>query len=77
MKKILRMGKYGPVFHARARARHETLNRRFKQFSVIGKRFRHELSLHSTLPYRLLVRHLSEIGIAKTMELLLIILLRT
>ncbi len=35
-------------FHAMARARHETVNRRFKQFSVIGQRFRHELTLHSS-----------------------------
>ncbi len=35
-------------FHAMARARHLTVNRRFKQFSVIDERFRHELSLHST-----------------------------
>lgn len=29
------------------RARHETVNRRFKQFAVLGHRFRHALKLHS------------------------------
>ena len=29
-----------------ARARHETVNRRFKQFNVIGSRFRHNKHLH-------------------------------
>ncbi len=33
--------------HSLARARHETVNRRFKQFSVLGTRFRHDKSLHS------------------------------
>lgn len=32
---------------ADVRARQETVNRRFKQFFVLGHRFRHELSLHS------------------------------
>ena len=30
----------------RIRARHETVNRRFKQFNILGHRFRHDLSLH-------------------------------
>ena len=30
----------------KALARHETINRRLKQFGVLGKRFRHELRLH-------------------------------
>lgn len=29
------------------RARHETVNRRFKQFFVLEHRFRHNVSLHS------------------------------
>lgn len=33
------------------RARHETVNRRFKQFSVLGNRFRHALSRHSAWFY--------------------------
>lgn len=33
--------------HSRIRARHETINRRFKSFSVIGGRFRHALDRHS------------------------------
>lgn len=33
--------------HALIRARHETINRRFKQFNVLGHRFRLSLSLHS------------------------------
>lgn len=32
---------------ADARARHETVNRRFKHFFVLGHRFRHPLSRHS------------------------------
>ena len=28
-----------------ARARHETVNRRFKQFAILGNRFRHHVSL--------------------------------
>lgn len=39
------------VFHyeamGRARARHETINRRFKQFGILSKCFRHHRSLHS------------------------------
>ena len=31
---------------ANARARHETINRRLKQFGVLGKRFRHPLRRH-------------------------------
>ena len=31
---------------ARARARHETINRRFKKFSVLSKRFRRDRSKH-------------------------------
>lgn len=34
-------------FFALVRARHETVNRRFKQFAVLGNRFRHSLKLHS------------------------------
>ena len=30
----------------KALARHETVNRRLKQFGVLGKRFRHELRKH-------------------------------
>lgn len=30
------------------RARHETVNRRFKQFNALGNRFRHSLGLHSS-----------------------------
>lgn len=32
--------------HARISARHETVNRRFKHFSVLGGKFRHALSRH-------------------------------
>lgn len=32
---------------ADVRARQETVNRRFKQFFVLGHRFRHHVSLHS------------------------------
>ena len=34
-------------FYAVVRARYETVNRRFKQFSVLGNRFRHSLFKHS------------------------------
>jgi len=33
--------------HSIARARHETVNRRLKQFYVLGHRFRHQVGLHS------------------------------
>lgn len=35
-------------YHCVARARHETCNRRFKQSKVLGERFRHDLSRHSS-----------------------------
>ncbi len=31
--------------HGRIRARHETINRRFKQFSILTATFRHSLNL--------------------------------
>lgn len=31
------------------RARHETVNRRFKQFFALGHRFRHDISRHSSV----------------------------
>lgn len=34
---------------SKARARHETVNRRFKQFGALGTRFRHDVSLHKTV----------------------------
>lgn len=34
-------------FSSRIRARHETVNRRLKHFSVLGSMFRHDISLHS------------------------------
>ena len=37
-----------PILHSRRiRARNETVNRRFKHFNVLGKRFRHNVRLHS------------------------------
>ncbi len=48
VKKNPKDGEMWSDFHALARARHEPVNRRFKQFSVIGQRFRHGLSLHSS-----------------------------
>ncbi len=33
--------------YADLRARHETVNRRFKQFAVLSNRFRHDKSSHS------------------------------
>lgn len=34
-------------FHQRARARHETVNKRLKLFHVLSYRFRHQVHLHS------------------------------
>lgn len=33
--------------HTISRARHETVNRRLKQFAAVGSRFRHDVHLHS------------------------------
>lgn len=35
-------------FYSVVRARHETVNRRLKQFYCLGNRFRHNISLHSS-----------------------------
>ena len=35
------------LFHSQARARHETVNRRIKQFAIARQRFCHKLSRHS------------------------------
>ena len=37
----------GIVQFSYIRARHEALNKRLKQFAVLGSRFRHNLELHS------------------------------
>lgn len=34
-------------FHSSVRARHETLNRRIKQFSALSEKFRHGISKHA------------------------------
>lgn len=35
------------ILGRKLRARHETVNRRFKQFTILSTTFRHDLSLHS------------------------------
>ena len=34
---------------SRARSRHETCNRRFKQFSILSNRFRHDIGWHRSV----------------------------
>ena len=34
---------------SKVRARHETVNRPFKQYKALGTRFRHDISLHKTV----------------------------
>lgn len=46
-KRCVYSSQYDSVFSA-IRARHEIVNRRLKQFSVLRTTFRHNLSLHST-----------------------------
>lgn len=36
---------------SKVRARHEVVNRRLKQWGVLGQRFRHDLSVHQTIFY--------------------------
>ena len=40
---------YAQATYSLARARHETVNRRFKSFQILQQRFRHDLLLHSTI----------------------------
>lgn len=51
-------------YSQKIRARHETVNRRFKQFSVLSSRFRHKPALHSFCFYAIL--NLTQISLETT-----------
>ena len=52
---------------SRACARHETCNRRFKQFAILGNRFRHSINWHRTIFHAVAV--LTQINIDQGNEL--------
>ena len=53
----------GTIDFSYVRARHEALNKRLKQFAILGSRFRHDLGLHSTCFFAVL--NLVQLGIQR------------
>lgn len=48
-KRTWRGGHYQRKAKGLARGRHETLNRRFKQWQILSQRYRHDLNLHGKI----------------------------